>query len=81
MKSYKLILRYVITGTLFVVLPILILLILFGKALTILMPLGHALTHRFNLTSVLGPGAVLLVSSLIIFIISFLSQNTVTYST
>ncbi|WP_299780303.1 hypothetical protein [uncultured Formosa sp.] len=70
MKSYRLILRYVVTGTLFVVVPTLILLILFGKALTILMPLGHALTHRFNLTSVLGPGAVLLVSSLMIFLIS-----------
>ncbi|MBP1839452.1 hypothetical protein [Formosa algae] len=73
MNRYRLIIRYVVTGTLFVVVPILILLILFGKALTILMPLAHALTHKFNLTTVLGPAAVLLVSSVLILLISFLS--------
>ncbi|QDO92621.1 hypothetical protein FNB79_01025 [Formosa sediminum] len=73
MKSYRLIIRYIVTGTLFVVVPILILVVLFGKALTILMPLGHALTHKFNLTSILGPAAVILVSSILILLVSFLS--------
>ncbi|WP_434036781.1 hypothetical protein [Formosa sp. 4Alg 33] len=73
MKSYKLLIRYVITGTLFVVVPILILFVLFGKALGILMPLGHTLTEKFQLTTILGPAAVVLVTCFIIFIISLLS--------
>ncbi|WP_066224580.1 hypothetical protein [Formosa haliotis] len=70
MIKYKSIFRYVVTGTLFVVVPILIIIVLFGKALGILMPLGHTLTEKFHLTSFLGPAAVILVSCLILFIIS-----------
>ena len=73
MKNYRLIIRYLVTGTLFVIVPFLILMVLFGKALGILMPLGHTLTEKFQLTSILGPAAVLLVSCFIIFLISILS--------
>ncbi|MDW5290405.1 hypothetical protein [Formosa sp. PL04] len=70
MNNYKLIIRYVITGILFVVVPIIIVMLLLGKALSILRPLGHTITERFQLASIFGPAAVVLVSCFIILLLS-----------
>ena len=70
MINFKLIFRYLITGVLFVVIPLIVLGLLFGKAIVFIRPLGHTLTEKFKLAYVFGPGAVLFVSCLVILLIS-----------
>ena len=70
MINFKLILRYIITGVLFIVIPLVVLVLLFGKAIAFIRPLGHTLTVKFQLASVFGPGAVLFVSTLIVLLLS-----------
>lgn len=72
MLKPKSIVKYILTGTLFFVVPTLIVIVLFSKALQLLLPVSHKLTEFLDLKSVFGSAAVLVVGVGVILFIGFI---------
>lgn len=62
----KKIFQVFIIGCLFVVIPILVVVLLVGKAIQLLRPIGHIVTEFFNLQSFFGTAAVTIVCLIMI---------------
>lgn len=61
MKKSNTIVKYFLTGTLFFVVPTLIVIVLLSKALHLLMPITHKITESLELKSIFGSAAIIIV--------------------
>ncbi|WP_435132660.1 hypothetical protein [Formosa sp. A9] len=72
MKKANSVFKYFLSGTLFIVVPLLLVIMLSGKALHLLTPITHKVTEALDLKSVFGPAAVLVVGLLMLVLIGVL---------